>query len=85
MCQGHIAKKAFFSSFRLITLFVNQNHFPIVDARAILHKMSVKRNLNYRMVPTKLPVTTAVIIETCEKPSNTTSYMFFLHFLQVIK
>ena len=85
MCQGYIAKKAFFSSFLLITLFVNQNNFPIVDARAILQKMSVKWNLNYRMVPTKLPVKTAVIIETCEKPSNTTSYMLFLHFLQVIK
>ena len=37
--------------------------------------MSVKRNLNDKMAPTKLPVTTAVIIEVCAKPSNTTSYI----------
>ena len=43
--------------------------------------MSMKRNLNDRMAPTKLPMTTAVIIETCAKPSNTTLYMLFFEFL----
>ena len=32
------------------------------------------------MAPTKLPVTTAVIIETYAKPSNTTSYILFFAF-----
>ena len=42
--------------------------------------MSVKWNLNDRMAPTKLPMTTAVIIETCAKPSNTTSNLLFFAF-----
>ena len=32
------------------------------------------------MAPTKLPVTTAVIIETCAKPSNTTFYILLFGF-----
>ena len=35
------------------------------------------------MAPTKLPVTTGVFIEMCAKPSNTTSYILFLPFLQL--
>ena len=37
-------------------------------------------NFNDRMAPTKLPVTTAVIIKTCAKPGNTTSYILFFAF-----
>ena len=32
------------------------------------------------MAPTKRPLITAVIIETCEKPKNTTSYILFIAF-----
>ena len=42
--------------------------------------MSLKWILNDRMTPTKLPVSTAVIIKTCAKPSNTTSYILFFVF-----
>ena len=35
------------------------------------------------MAPTKLPVTTGVFIKTCAKPSNTTSYILVLAFLQL--
>ena len=42
----------------------------------------MKRNLDDRMSLTKLPVTTAVISETCAKPTNTNSYMLLLSFFK---
>ena len=35
--------------------------------------------MNDRMAPTEVPVATAVVIETCAKPSNTSSYMLFFY------
>ena len=36
--------------------------------------------LGSQNAPTKLPVTTVVIIKTCAKPSNTISYILFFAF-----
>ena len=86
MCPAYIAEEApsfQFPAYLITKTFLIKTKISMFNTTVFIwHVMSMKRNLNDRMFLTKLPVTTAVISETCAKPSNTTSYMLLLAFFK---